>query len=69
MLEVEKRRNDQQIRNKDIYRVKQQLTRAPRQKPVLDRGHDWELRVDLYRMLVFPNILETNQRLDAVLVP
>ena len=54
-----------------MYRVKQQgnRTRAPRQKPVLDRAHDWELRVDIYRMLVFPNILETNRRPDAVLVP
>ena len=37
---------------------------APRQKAVLDRGHDWELRVDLDRKPVFPNIVETN----AVLV-
>ena len=34
--------------------------RAPRQKAVLDRGHDWELRVDLDRNPVFPNIVETN---------
>ena len=41
---------------------------APRQKAVLNRGHDWELRVDLDRKLVFPNIVETNLRPDAVLV-
>ena len=35
---------------------------------MLDRGHDWELRVDLDRKLVFPNIVETNLRPDAVLV-
>ena len=34
--------------------------RAPRQKAVLDRGRDWELRVDLDRKLVFPNIVETS---------
>ena len=42
--------------------------RAPSQIAVLDRGHDWELRVDLDRKLVFPNIVETNLRPDAVLV-
>ena len=35
---------------------------------MLDRGHDWELRVDLDRKLVFPNIVETNLRPHAVLV-
>ena len=33
--------------------------RAPRQKTLLDRGHDWKLRVDLDRMPVFPSIVET----------
>ena len=42
--------------------------RAPRQKAVLDRGHDWEIRVDLDRKLVFLNIVETNLRPDAVLM-
>ena len=42
--------------------------RAPRRKSVLDRGHDWELRVDLDRKLVFPKIVEINLRPDAVLV-
>ena len=31
---------------------------------MLDRGHDWELRVDLDRELVFPNIVEINLRPD-----
>ena len=35
---------------------------------MLDRGHDWELRVDLDRKLVFPKIVEINLRPDAVLV-
>ena len=36
--------------------------RAPRHKAELDRGHDWELRVDLDRKLhvAFYNIVETN---------
>ena len=44
--------------------------RAPKQKAELDRGHDWELRVDLDRKLhvAFYNIVETNLRPDAVLV-
>ena len=42
--------------------------RAPSRKSVLNRGHDWELRVDLDRKPVFPNILETNLKPDAVLV-
>ena len=33
-----------------------------------DTGRYWELRVDLDRKLVFPNIVETNLRPDAVLV-
>ena len=41
---------------------------APRQKAVLDRGRYWELRVDLDRKLVFPYIVETNLRPDAMLV-
>ena len=35
---------------------------------MLDRGHDWEHRVDLDRKPVFTNIVETNLRPDAVLV-
>ena len=35
---------------------------------MLDRGHDWELRVDLDRKLVIPKIMEINLRPDAVLV-
>ena len=35
---------------------------------MLDRGNDSELRADLDRKLVFPNIVETNLRSDAVLV-
>ena len=41
---------------------------APWQNAVLNRGRDWELRVDLDRKLVFPNIVETNLRPDALLV-
>ena len=32
---------------------------------MLDRGHDWELRVDLDRKLFFPNIVESNLRPGA----
>ena len=35
---------------------------------MLDRGRDWEPRVDLDRKLVFLNIVETNLRPDAVLM-
>ena len=34
---------------------------------LLERGRDWELRVDLHRKLLFPNIMETTLRPDAVL--
>ena len=43
-------------------------TRAPRQKSVLDRGHDWEIRVYLDKKLVLTNIMETNLRPVTVLV-
>ena len=34
---------------------------------VLDRGGDWELRVDLDRKLVFPEIMDSTLRPDMVL--
>ena len=34
---------------------------------LLERGRNWELRVDLHRKLLFPNIVETTLRPDAVL--
>ena len=42
--------------------------KSAKRKSVLNRGHDWELTVDLDRMLVFLNIVETNLRTDAVLM-
>ena len=61
--------NDQQTRSQDKRQGEATADkRARRQKSVLDRGHDWELGVDLDRKLVFPNIVETNLRLDVVLV-
>ena len=73
MLEVERRRKrptDQKQRQIQFVRKGEATAdkRAPRQKAVLDRGQDWELRVDLDRKLVFPNIVETSLRPDAVLV-
>ena len=41
-------------------------TTTTRRKSLLDKGHDWELRVDLERMLVFPTSWKTNLRPDAV---
>ena len=34
-------------------------TRAPERKPMLNRSHDWELRVHLDKKLVFSDIVET----------
>ena len=70
MLEVERRRKRQTDQKPgQIQFVRQgEATadkRTPRQKAVLDRGHDWELRVDLDRKLVFP---QHRGRPDAVLV-
>ena len=41
---------------------------AARQKSLLDRGHDWEIRVYLDRKLVLTSIMETNLRPVTVLV-
>ena len=65
VLEVERRRKrptDQKPGQIQFVRRGEATAdkRAPRRKSVLDRGHDWELRVDLDRRLVFPNIVETN---------
>ena len=73
VLEVERRRKrppDQKQRQIQFVRQGKAIAdkRATRQKAVLDRGHDWELRVDLDSKLVFPNIVETTLRPDAVLV-
>lgn len=43
-------------------------TIAARMTSLLDREHDWELRMNLYRKLVSPNIVEINLQSDAVLV-
>ena len=42
--------------------------KSTKRKSVLNRGHGWELTVDLDRMLVLLNIVETNLRTDAVLM-
>ena len=67
MLEVERRKNDQQTRSKNkIKFVRQDEAttdkRAPSRKSVLDKGHDWELRLDIYRKLVFPNIVKNQPK-------
>ena len=73
MLEVErrsKRTTDQKPGQIQFVRQGEATAdkRAPSRKSVLDRGHDWELRLDLDRKLVFPQIVEINLRPDAVLV-
>lgn len=74
VLEVEKktRKRPSDSKQRQLQFLKQGEstldTRAPRRTSSLDRGNDWELRVDLDRKLVFPTIWETNLRPDAMSV-
>ena len=74
-LEVERRRKRPETQKQGHIQCKREGeatadTRAPRHAEISAgyRGHDWELRVDLDRKLVFPNVVETNRRPDTVLV-
>ena len=74
-LEVERRRKRPETQKQGHIQCKREGeatadTRAPRHAEISAgyRGHDWGLRVDLDRMLVFPNVVGNNLRPDAVLV-
>ena len=60
VLEVERRRKrptDQKPGQIQFVRQGEATAdkRAPSRKSVLDKGHEWELRADLDRKLIFPN--------------
>lgn len=73
VLEVERIMNQLSVvKQQQIQFVRQgeatAVTREARRTSLVDRGHDWELKVDLDRKLVFPYIRETKLRLDTLLV-
>jgi hypothetical protein len=68
MVEKERTRKKTVVtQTKTIQFVKEEQDPAKTKKskpPLLDKSIDWELRVDLDRRLVFPNVVETTLRPD-----
>ena len=64
--------NEQQKRQETIQFVKDGAkttagSNAVQKSSIFDTGSDWELRVDLRKKLVFPDIVTTTLRPDMVL--